>query len=401
MTRSRPAHADARVLCVSGFPGLGGAEISLLDTVTCLSRRGFPVEVLNLIDQPGPLAPALEKCGVPVHVCPVGRFRDPRSAVRVVQWFVRHAGRFDVALANDGRAALYTALGTAFRGLPYIWHVRDLAGSGERLARLAIRLRPAMWLANSHAVRASLIRQGCAETRIAVVHNGVDVSRFDPARSPEPFRHELGLDRSTLLVGAVGRLVPWKALETLLEAAARPATGDAQAAYVIIGDVVTDTANHAEALRYRETLLGLRDRLGLGDRVRFLGGRSDIPRVMAGLDILVHTAIEEPFGRVLIEAMAAGTAVVASRGGGVTEIVEHGVTGYLVPPRDADAVAASIRLLADPERRSTMGRAGRERVLAHFTLEAYGDGIAEVITGVRRHGAARAIGRRPAGSPSP
>lgn len=371
---------------MSAFAELGGAERSLLDTVDALSARGLAVEVLNLVDRPGALARTLEGRGVPVHLCRVGRFRDPRGVVRAVHWFLRRARRFDVALANDTRGALYTALGAALVRVPYVWHVRDLVGAGGRLERCALRLRPAGWIANSHAVASSLVRHRGEATRVAVVHNGVDVSRFHPAVSTATVRRELAVDASKILVGAVGRLVPWKSLETLLQAAVRLRAMGAPVAYLVVGDVVTDATNRPAAVRYRETLLALRDRLDLGGHVHFLGERADVPRIMAAIDVLVHTAIDEPFGRVLIEAMAAGKPVVATRGGGVSEIVEDGVTGYLVPPRDDAAVADRLACLADHRRRSAMGRAGRQRVLTHFSLDAYGDALAAVVAGVVANG---------------
>jgi glycosyltransferase involved in cell wall biosynthesis len=364
---------------VSAFAGLGGAERSLLDTVDTLGARGFAVEVLNLVDRPGALARALLERSVPVHVARVGRFRDPRGAARAVGWFLRRGRQFDVVLANDTRGALYTSVGAALARVPYVWHVRDLVGSGSRLEQLALRLRPAAWIANSHAVGSSLVRHGCESARVGVIHNGVDVDRFQPTASSGTLRRELAVDESAVLVGAIGRLVPWKALETLLEAAAHLRTRVPMATFLIVGDVVTDPANRPAAVRYRESLLTLRDNLGLGDRVRFVGERADVPRILAGLDVLVHTAIDEPFGRVLIEAMAAGKPVVAARGGGVAEIVEDGVTGYLVPPRDAAAVAERIALLADERRRAAMGRAGRRRALTHFTLDAYGNALTAVL----------------------
>ena len=367
---------------MSAFAGLGGAERSLLDTVDTLAARGFAVEVLNLVDQPGALARALLERSIPVHVARVGRFRDPRGGVRAIGWFLQRGRQFDVALANDTRSALYTSVGATLTRVPYVWHVRDLVGSGSRLERLALRLRPAAWIANSHAVSSSLVRLGCESARVVVIHNGVDVDRFQPTTSGVTIRGELAIDESTVLVGAIGRLVPWKALETLLEAAAHLRVRVPMATYLIVGDVVTDPANRPAAVRYRESLLTLRDNLGLGDRVHFLGDRADVPRILAGLDVLVHTAVDEPFGRVLIEAMAAGKPVVATRGGGVAEIVEDGVTGYLVPPRDDAAVAERIALLADERRRSAMGQAGRNRALTHFTLDAYGNALTAVLARV-------------------
>jgi glycosyltransferase involved in cell wall biosynthesis len=386
------------VLCVSAFPELGGAERSLLDTVDALAARGFAVDVLNLVDRPGALARALLERGIAVHVVRVGRFRDPRGVARVIGWFLRQGRRFDLALANDTRGVLYTAAGTAPARVPYLWHVRDLMGSGSRLERLALRLRPAAWIANSPAVAASLVRHGGDGARVVVVHNGVDVERFQPTSANGTLRRELGLDESAVLVGTIGRLVPWKSVETLLEAAAHLRTTLPAAACLVVGDVVTDPVNRPAALAYRESLLSLRDRLGLGDRVHFLGERADVPRILAALDVLVHTAIDEPFGRVLIEAMAAGKPVVAARGGGVAEIVEDGVTGYLVPPRDAASVADRVVRLADGGRRDEMGRAGRERALTHFSLDAYGDALAAVASRVLRRDAAferqQAVGLR-------
>ena len=383
---------------MSAFPELGGAERSLLDTVDALAARGFAVDVLNLVDRPGALARAQLERGIAVHVVRVGRFRDPRGIARVIGWFLRQGRRFDLALANDTRGVLYTAAGTAPARVPYLWHVRDLMGSGSRLERLALRLRPAAWIANSHAVAASLVRHGGDSARVIVVHNGVDVGRFQPASANGTLRRELGLDESAVLVGTIGRLVPWKSVETLLEAAAHLRTTLPAAACLVVGDVVTDPVNRPAALAYRESLLSLRDRLGLGDRVHFLGERADVPRILAALDVLVHTAIDEPFGRVLIEAMAAGKPVVATRGGGVAEIVEDGVTGYLVPPRDAASVADRVVRLADDGQRDEMGRAGRERALTHFSLDAYGDALAAVASRVLRRDAAferqQAVGSR-------
>ncbi len=388
---------------MSAFPDLGGAERSLLDTVDALAARGFDVEVLNLVDRPGALAQALLERGRVVHVARVGRFRDPRGAVRAVAWFRRHGHEFDVVLANDTRGALYTSVGAALARVPYVWHVRDIVDRGSRLGRLALRLRPRIWIANSQAVAASLVRHGCDSARVVVVHNGVDVDRFQPTAARETVRRELGVDESTLLVGAIGRLVPWKALETLLEAAAHRDAGVPSARYLVVGDVVTDPANRPAALRYRESLLHLRDRLQLGARVHFLGERADVPRILAALDVFVHTAIDEPFGRVLIEAMAAGKPVVATRGGGVGEIVEDGVTGYLVPPRDAAAVADRIARLADDQQRSAMGQAGRQRALTHFSLDAYGNALAAVLGRVLTPAAALepVPGRQPDGAVSP
>jgi glycosyltransferase involved in cell wall biosynthesis len=360
------------VLCVTAAQDAGGAELVLLDTIAAFRDRGWDVSVLNLARAPGGVARTVCALGAEIHWYRAGRFRDPVTAVRVLRWFVARAPRFDLAIANDARALLYTALGCALLGRPYVWHVHDYIRGIGPFERAARRVRPAAYVAISHAVRQSLRACGYPDARIHVVHNAIDADRVGSSSHGDGLRAELADGRAPV-IGIVGRILPWKALETLLEAAARLRTSLPAALYLVIGDVVTDEAHRAEAVRYRASLLALRDRLGLQHHVRFLGHRDDVPHLLHVLDVVAHTAIDEPFGRVLIEAMAAGKPVVATRGGGVPEIVVDQVTGYLVPPRDADALADRLAALADPDRRERFGRAGRERAIAAFSLERYRD----------------------------
>jgi glycosyltransferase involved in cell wall biosynthesis len=372
MTSSRVAREphSSTVLCVTAAPEAGGAELVLLDTIAAFRDRGWNVSVLNLAPAPGGVARKVSALGVDLRFCRAERFRDPATAARVLRWFLSSAPRFDLAIANDARALLYTALGCTLLRRPYIWHVHDyLRGVGpfERAARV---VRPARYVAISHAVRQSLRECGYPDARIQVVHNAVDVDGIQPRAQGNGVRTELADGRAPV-VGLIGRILPWKALETLLEAAARLRTALPEALYLVIGDVLTDQAHTVEALRYRESLLVLRDRLGLENRVKFLGHRDDVPRILDALDVVAHTAVDEPFGRVLVEAMAAAKPVVATRGGGVPEIVVDQVTGYLVPPRDPEAFADRLAALADPALRGRFGRAGRDRAVAAFSLPRY------------------------------
>jgi glycosyltransferase involved in cell wall biosynthesis len=111
---------------------------------------------------------------------------------------------------------------------------------------------------------------------------------------------------------------------------------------------------------------------GCGDRIRFVGYRHDIPKIMRGLDVLVLASEAEPCGRVLFEAMASGTAVVATNTGGTPEIVRDGMEGILIPPRNPEALAGAIgALIDDPRLREKLGRNGVARVRAEFTIERY------------------------------
>ena len=177
------------------------------------------------------------------------------------------------------------------------------------------------------------------------------ISLPDPmarARSTAARREALGLPAAGPLIGSVGRLDPVKGHDLLIRAFAK--LQDPQARLILIGD--------GEKRAEYETLA---QELGISDRVRFTGWREDVGDLLEALDLFVFPSRNEGMGRAAVEAMAAGLAVVAARTGGLPEVVRDGETGLLVPPDDADALAAAIaRLLARPEERMAMGEAGRK-----------------------------------------
>ena len=165
----------------------------------------------------------------------------------------------------------------------------------------------------------------------------------------------------------VARIHWWKGQDLFLRAAARIAREVPHARFVLVGDVVPGEEWRREALK-REIA-----RMGIGDRVVWAGYREDIPQVMAALDVLVLPSTEpEPFGRVIVEAMATERPVIASAHGGPVESVVHGETGLLFPPQDEEALAAAMKQLArDPDLRVRMGKAGRARVLEKYTVDRH------------------------------
>jgi glycosyltransferase involved in cell wall biosynthesis len=206
--------------------------------------------------------------------------------------------------------------------------------------------------------------------RTRVVYNGLDLAAFDreaarPAELPLP-----GGDGP--VIGTVSHLIPWKGQEIFLRAAAQLLQAHPGWRFVVVGDPIFQFRTERERL---ERLAG---ELGISDRVTFAGHREDIPAVMSALDLFVLPSLYEPFGRVLIEAMGARKPVVASRAGGVPEIVLDGETGVLVPPGEPEALADAIAdLVVDRERAERLAAAGRARVEKHFSLEATVQGVLE------------------------
>ena len=188
-------------------------------------------------------------------------------------------------------------------------------------------------------------------------------------------RRTLGLSDSVrLVVGLFGRVAPWKGQHLAIEAAARL---DATALLIVGAPLFGEVA-------YAEELAGLVERLGLTGRVKLLGFREDIPRLMRAVDVVVHTSTApEPFGRVLVEAMLVERPVIAADAGGAREIVEEGVTGLLVPPGQPDPLADALRrLLDDPALRLSMGQRGRERAERRFTLRPTLEALDRLLTSV-------------------
>jgi glycosyltransferase involved in cell wall biosynthesis len=192
----------------------------------------------------------------------------------------------------------------------------------------------------------------CGPDKVSVIHSGVDTERFqNPGVSKAEARRALGLPKDALAVGYAGWLTPVKSPETLLSAMGRLMTGRDNLWLVMAGDGPL-----------RGALEALARELGIADRVLFLGWRSDMPQVMAALDVFALPSLNEGMGRVVAEAMAAGLPVAASRTGGVPDLVGDGETGYLAPPGDALGLAAALaRLLEDPEARLAMGARAREK----------------------------------------
>jgi glycosyltransferase involved in cell wall biosynthesis len=226
-------------------------------------------------------------------------------------------------------------------------------------------------ISNSQASAAAFVRSGGQAERVRVVYNGIDPLLFEAVIPAEvdALKEELNL-AEVPIIGSFSRLACWKGQHVLLEALTHLPGVHA----LLVGEALFgEEAAYARALRKRAKALKI------ADRVHFLGFRQDIPQLMRLSDVVVHTSIApEPFGRVIVEGMLARRPVVATRAGGTAEIIEDGVSGVLVPPGNAKALATALaELLADPSRGRALARAGYAAALERFSLRAMLEGIEE------------------------
>jgi glycosyltransferase involved in cell wall biosynthesis len=226
------------------------------------------------------------------------------------------------------------------------------------------------FVAVSAAVADGLVGQGIARKRVAVIPNGIDMAALQEAAAA-PLGQVLAPARWR--IGYAGRLEPIKGCEHFIRAAALLAENHPDAAFYVAG-----TGSLAAELD------ALAASLGLADRMAFVGYVDSLAPLLAQTDVVVVPSLSEAFGLTAAEALALGVPVVATAVGGLPEIVVDGETGLLVPPADAEAIAAAVsRLLGDPELARRLGSAGAERVGEQFTDEAMVEGYLKVYGGLR------------------
>ncbi len=286
-----------------------------------------------------------------------------------------------VVHANSIRSGI--VVGLARPRAATVVHVRDCLPPGA-LTSATMRLIAATAstvIANS-AYTARTVLAAAPSTRVEVVHNPVDLTRFDPDRIDRAqARARLGAaGQHRLLLGVVAQLSPWKGQDTAIAALAELRREGLDAQLLLIGSakfVARSTRFDNEA--YVAGLKAQAVQAGVADRVSFLGEREDVPELMRALDVLLLPSTEEPFGRALIEAMALGVPVLATNVGGPTEIIEDGREGYLLPPGQPSAWAQAVRRIAErPDHGRELGVAGRRRVEQAFTTERHAAAVTAV-----------------------
>ena len=376
------AGAPATVVYVQPSSEVGGSDIALFRLVAALDRTRYrPVVVLP---GDGPLVASLRAAKIPVRFVPMLQLRpirDPAYQLRFCLAFwpavirlARLIRRERAQLVHSNSLySLYGMWASLLVGRPHVWHIREIP-SGPKPVRRAlasvVRLSARRVVPMTFAVAELFGPRDRLGPSIVPIPDGIDVEEFHPSISGARIRTELGIDPKTPVVGFVARLDPWKGADVFVRAAAEIALERPDVRFIICGGELHGYEDYAQGVR------DLASDVGLDGRILFTGWRytlGEIAEVMAAIDVLLHPPTgPEPFGLVLVEAMATARPVVASRIGGISEVVVDGLTGELVPPGDWKAAAAAVlRILADPSRARSMGAAGRIRAIEDFEVGAY------------------------------
>jgi glycosyltransferase involved in cell wall biosynthesis len=368
-----------RLLFMTHAGAAGGAEIIMADLAESTRDR---CEVLLLDD--GPLQAQLQSRGVRVAVQPLpesaGRVRRESgpwgqllavpATLSMVRGVARRARGFDAIVCFSQKSFVIAALAKPFSGKPIVWFMNDIV-SVEHFDPLLVRTLTVLSrfaadhiVVNSAASLDAWHAAGGRRDRVSVIHPMIradlDAVPTRDAKCVAVHREKFGRGRP--LVGMFGRISPWKGQDVFLHAIARVRGVSA----VIAGGALFGEEQHERNLR--QLVLDL----GLEDRVSFAGHVQDVPALMAACDVVAHcSTAPEPFGRVIVESMFAGTPVIATDAGGAREIVIHGETGQLTPMSDVSALAAAIqRYLADPAWSRAIADKARAHALGTFSPAA-------------------------------
>lgn len=380
--------ARYRVLVVNHAVEMGGAEKVLLRLLDNLDPETFDPSMA--CPGEGPLVDEARSRGIEVYTGhPSARLLNVKrqslggsrlavlaypfdlavSALRLAALVRR--GRFDLVYTNSAKADIYGSLAGWLARKPVVWRLHDIV-TEEAFNRFN------MWLFKTSATRftsrvlcvsraseQAMAELGVPRSKLATIYNGIDLESEAGAVDRGAVRAGIGVDASAPLVGMVGRLVDWKGPDCFIEAAALTAGRVPDARFMLVGDAIFGEKEYVDDLKR------LAAERHLEDRLVFTGFRRDVSDIMAALDVLVHASVlPDPLPTVLIEAMARSRPVVGTDAGGVREIIDDGVSGLVVPPRDPRAMAEAMTwLLSDADRARAMGRAGRERARRLFDIE--------------------------------
>lgn len=372
-----------KVVVLDHTAKLSGGELALVRLLPVLD-----VEAHVILAEDGPLVARLHAAGISVEVMALpertrGLHRERvsggalplRAALDTIRYTVRLACRLrrlapDVVHANSLKAGVYGTSAARLAGIPAVWHVRDriatdyLPRPAVVLVRALTRVLPTVVVTNSETTRLTLPRR----VNSVVVPSPIS----SPAGSgrPESAPAERPADDATPFEAVmVGRLAAWKGQDVFLRAFARAFPDGPETARIVGGALFG-----ADELAYAESLEALARELGLAERVVFRGHRDDVGAELREAGCLVHASLTpEPFGQVVLEGMAAGLPVIASRGGGPAEIITDGADGLLFTPGSEAELAERLQLVAgDPALRARLGDAGRARA-REFAPERAGE----------------------------
>jgi glycosyltransferase involved in cell wall biosynthesis len=388
-----------KIAILDHSPDIGGAETSIVTLGKHIDRSQFSITVI--LPSEGSFSRELDKIGIYAKVIylPIGLLRLKRGDVFpslvfilaylfYIQFFLMklfiylRKNRFDLVMTNTVKAHIYGSIVASLCRIPVIWRFHDILSPTDfspfliRIIILFGRWFPKRILAVSKVTKEYLARNGLKDDKIEIIFNGIDSELFEIKDVSKDIRRELKIEGKTKLIGCIGRIIPEKGQKSFLLSIPGVIKKYPEAFSLIIGDVFLKE----EA--YKEELLEIIKKNGLEERIKFMGFRKDIGDVIRSLDLVIFPSVaQEAFPLSVLEAMALGKPVIASNIGGVSEMIEDGITGMLIEPNHPEQITDRIlHLLSNQEIYSSIAQKAKEVVTERFSLQKYVAAMEEAFT---------------------
>jgi glycosyltransferase involved in cell wall biosynthesis len=362
-----------RVLHIHTMPIISGSGINTFLSMRGMDKRLYDAELLCAPG--GPLIDLVRSWNMKVRtlkslVQPLNPIKDLLALTNITFFLKRNP--YHIVHTHNSKAGFLGRLAAKLAGIPVIVHTvhgfafHDEEPSWRRMLFKTLERMASRWCDKMIFISQPLIDWGlrervASEKKTVKIYSGIELERFSPAsdKIKESVRKKWGIGRHEAVIGIVSKLWEGKGHHTLIEAFKMIRSEINNARLVVVG----------EGYLY-DRLVQYANNLGLKDSVLFTGFQADVSEIITTFDVAVLPSFFEGMGRVLLEAMAMEKPVVASRVGGIPDLVEHGVNGFLVTPGDVEELAeAIVKTLADKGLAEKMGRAGRKKISAKYSAD--------------------------------
>lgn len=366
----------ARILYVNPTYKASGAEFSLLALMENLDRSAY--EPILLCPKDGLLSQLCQERNIRTVFlptiplpggCAIDTYRTLPHNVQAIKSIIKELG-IDLVHSNSPRIAYHSGLAARWAGIPNVTHVRDISTTPfESILKAAfVYAISDRIVVVSQATKSTIVELfPCAERKIEVVYNGVEPAlKFDPLEI-DMLRAEFGATDQVILLATIGQLSRWKGHDIVLRALPSIREKFPNTRLLIVGEGLHSGED------YRSYLIELASQLQVSQHIVFTGFRRDVPLILSAIDLLIHYPVEpDPLPRILLEASAQETLIVASDIGGIGEVVLDGITGRLVSPgQPATLVEAILSLLNNPDLAAQMRTAAGKRACQVFSIEQH------------------------------
>ena len=361
-----PKTKPVRIALLFEYATLNGGERSMLACLDWLQTHTSDFEFVAIAPGEGRLAEAL--ASLAIHVIPWTVTQGETvliDAIGIAEPMLLHANSLAMGRLTGRLADRLSVPTTA--------HVRDILNLSN--AATADLNRNQRLIAVSQATSDHHAGRGLDPARITVVRNGLDLNQFQPRPANGWLHRELQLPIQSPLIATIGQIGLRKGQDTLAAAAPAIVRAVPDVHFLLIGE---RSSTKAESIAFEQSITDRFTENGLSANLHRLGYRSDIATLLNEVQLVVHPANQEPFGRVLLEAAASGIPVVATDVGGTSEIVVDQITGHLIPPRDPEQLASAVmELLQNSQRRHSMRLAARQRAMTEFRVDRAASQLSE------------------------